>query len=274
MNTIDPRVQPDFAAQGSGHHTGRDAGLVAGGLGAGALGASAYEHEQSGPAQRYNQQTFGDSTLTGQSGQSVPGPTGSGHNIGYQQAPDFVGRDVGSQSYAAPHHDDHMKHKSILTPSTAVSHEGERHSAGGYADTSKLTDGRDYGSSNTGSSAAGGAFGAELPAREPHHYYDHNNNTSSSSGQQGGNSSFRRSGYSKRDPSDSSSYDPAAANYGSSSAIGTTDGYESRGAAAQGLTFSEDPTTGLEGTTAHHGRNVLHKEPKEGYLDSQQYTTL
>lgn len=359
------------------HHTGRDAGLVAGGLGAGALGASAYAHEQSGPAQRYNQATFGDSHLTGQSGQSVPGPTGSGHNIlgsqnnqadstgrGYQEGPDFVGglrpgpdqtgvydkehfsgghfhsraneardphtgaagtlagegltaheikeheknqakRDheggglmshFGSHSKPAEHHDDKMKHKNILTPSTAVSHEGQHHRDGTYADTSKLTNKYEHPSGVAGGdfpssghridegepTALGGHaypssttanvhpnFGAELPTREPHHYYD-NSTTGTSDYSKDGNSSFRRSGYAG-DGSSSSSYNPMSANYGSSAAIGSTDGYESRQAAAQGLTYSEDPTTGLEGTTAHKSMlhrehpTKLHKEPKNGY---------
>jgi len=231
-----------------------------------------------------------------------------------------------SRSTPATHHDDNMKHKSILTPSTAVSHEGERHRDGTHADTSNLTDkfapavGTGVGATAVGGAAAshfatttpmtgseyssghridegqqtslGGHaypsstaanvhpnFGSELPTREPHHYYDHNA-SSTSDYSKDGNSSFRRSGYGKADGSSSSSYNPMSANYGSSAAIGSTDGYESRQAAAQGLTYSSDPTTGLEGTTAHKSSGIggmlhrdhptkLHKDPKDGYSTGQ-----
>lgn len=55
-----------------------------------------------------------------------------------------------------------------------------------------------------------------------------------------------------RDPTSSEYYDPTSANYGSSSAIGSTDGYASR----TGGLSSADQTTGLEGTstTRHIGQ--------------------
>lgn len=92
-------------------------------------------------------------------------------------------------------------------------------------------------------------FGRNLSKRDPHLYDD---NTTSSSGSKlsnfihGGNSSKRRSGYTTRGPAEeSSSYDPASENYGSSSGMGA--GLVDRSRA------DDDMTTGLEGTTAHPG---------------------
>jgi len=137
-----------------------------------------------------------------------------------------------------------------------------------------------------GSSTGTSRFGSNYRTDGPHHYgdssYTHNNQKSSSlnpfsktSGSQqttsqqssslnpfskDGSSSKRRAGYgnSSRSAADSEAYDPSNPNYGSASAIGTTDGYAQRGSQ-----LDSDPTTGLSGTSAGTGNNTY-----SSYADS------
>jgi len=139
-----------------------------------------------------------------------------------------------------------------------------------------------------GSSTGTSRFGSNNRTDGPHHYgdssYTHNNQKSSSlspfgnSGSQqttsqqssslnpfsnNGSSSKRRAGYgnSSRSAADSEAYDPSNPNYGSASAIGSTDGYAQRGSQ-----LDSDPTTGLSGTSAGTGNNTYSSGPS--YADS------
>jgi len=217
-----------------GHHTGRDAALGAG-VGASAVGLAESGHHGSG---------------------------------------------VGSSDYASQ-----PAGGNFSSPSgTAVGGSSTNFSRGG---NSGLTSNDPYSSQGTqglGSSTGSSTFGSNYRTDGPHHYgessYTHNNQKSSSlnpfasSGSQqqttsqqssslnpfsnNGSSSKRRAGYgnSTRNPADSEAYDPSNPNYGSSSAIGSTDGYAQRGSQ-----LDSDPTTGLAGTSVGTGNNTYSSGP-------------
>jgi hypothetical protein len=210
-------------------HTGRDAALGAG-VGAGAVGLAESGHHGSGIGQSdYASQPAGGN-FSSPSGTAV----GSSNNFS---------RPTGSSD-----------------PYSSTSNQG-------------------LGSSSTGSNV----FGSNYRTDGPHHYgesaYTHNNQKSSSlnpfantTGQQttsqqssslnpfskDGSSSKRRAGYgnSSRSAADSEAYDPSNPNYGSSSAIGTTDGYAQRGSQ-----LDSDPTSGLAGTSVGTGNNTYSSGP-------------
>lgn len=265
-------------------HVGRDAAIGAGALGAGGLAAHEYDN-RSAPA-------GGSYPDTSSTTQNFSRPTGSSVDPYSTSSSGPTGTAIGGGSFATenPLSDYHQSTAGVggAETGTALNAATSNRDAYGSGQPGAST----FGSSSTSTdpysqtqSTGTHAFGSKLPNRDPHHYGENAHNQQPVA--EGGNSSKRRTGYgsstpstakASRDASDSEAYDPRNPNYGSTAAIGQTDGYGSR-----------DPTTGIEGTSVGTGNNQyssntsgkersgmdkllhrehpnkLHKEPPQGY---------
>jgi hypothetical protein len=244
-------------------HAGRNTALGVGALGAGGLAAHEYDNRSSPAGGSYPDTTSSSQNFSRPTGSSIDpystsssGPTGSA--IGSQ-----YGQQGGSFATENPLSDHHPKPAGLGAATTGTALGAGSTSLDAYSTgqqsqglSSSTTD--PYSSSSQTQSTGTHVFGSKLRNDGPHHYGE--NASSQQQIAEGGNSSKRRTGYGSsstfltststskplRDASDSEAYDPRNPNYGSSSAVGQTDGYGQR----------SDPTTGIEGTSVGTGNNT------------------